>query len=149
MTQTAYPQPVGCQSCLSHPFPEETATGCSIKAPLELLSFPAAHCSSYCQSEECSRELWGLWSQETLHLRVALGTSGGPILPGMSVSSTLRPSVVSPLKKKASAVLALKYLQSTLASSVGSSEQEVGSSERMFVLKRKGETVFDCKHIWG
>lgn len=99
MTQTAYPQPGGCQSCLSHPFPEGSATGCSIKAPLELLSFPAAHCSSYCRSEECSRELWGLWSQEPLPLRVALGTGGGSILPRVPVSSTFQPSVGSPLEK--------------------------------------------------
>lgn len=133
------------------PLPSRNCYWLQHQRTLELLSFPAAHCSPYGWPEECSRELRGLWSQGTLHPRdLGGGTGGSPILPCTPVSSTFQPSVGSPMKKThASAVLAVKYLQRILASSVGSSEQQGGSSERMFVLKREGEAIFGCKRIWG
>lgn len=42
------------------------------------------------------------------------------------MSSTLLPSVVSPLEKHTASALAVKYLQSIPAASVGSSKQQGG-----------------------
>lgn len=62
---------------------------------------------------------------------------GDPILPGAPASSTLQTSAVSPLKKKhAAAVLAVKYLQSILTASVGSSEQQSGEQREDVCFKR-------------
>lgn len=78
MAQTAYPQPGGCQPCLPHPFPAETATGCTIKAPWEESSFPAARCSPHGWLGVGSGEPWGLQLQDTPLPGWPSGLVGGP-----------------------------------------------------------------------
>jgi len=151
VTQTAYPQPGGCQPCPPHPFQAETTTGCGIKVPGEASSFPAAYCCPRSWSGVGSGETWGLQPREIPLPGWPSGLKlGGPScrVPQCQAHFSLLQFL---LRKKhaAAAVPAVKYLQSIPSASVGSSEQQGGSSERMFVLKSEGEAIFDCKHIWG
>lgn len=131
MTQTAYPQPGSCQSGLSHPFPAETATGCSIKAPLELLSFPAGPLLLLLPVRRVlKRALGSLVPGDTT-------AKGGPLdrwgpYPARYDSSEHIPAFCRfSSEKNASAVPAVKYLQSILASSIG-------------LLSSKGGAVRGC-----
>lgn len=150
MTQTAYPQPGGCQLCLPLPLPAETTTGCGIRMHWEALSFPTP-CCSWVLRRGLER---GLGSPATADPapRVASWLARGPVFQGCpSVKHTSAFCSFSSGKAHrfcAGCQVSAKY-PGRFCRVFQAARGGGGGSERMFVLRNEREAIFGCKRIWG